>query len=86
MTEKQVALDSKRLDIAMVAAGIKTDEELARRINVTSGTIRNIRRTGRCQFDTLNAIAIAVGRNPIDLLVTPGHPDPNLDALVALSI
>ena len=48
MTEKQVVLDSKRLDIAMVTADIKTDEELARRINVTSGTIRNVRRTGKC--------------------------------------
>ena len=86
MTEKQLVLDSKRLDIAMVTADIKSDEELARRISVTSGTIRNIRRTGRCQFDTLNAIAIAVGRNPIDLLVTPGHPDPNLVALAALSV
>lgn len=81
-----VKLDERRLDIAMAAAGIRTDEDLAKRSKIDARTIRNIRTTGSCSFKVWNALASAIGCNPIDLLVTTGYPDPKWEALAALSV
>lgn len=82
----EVKVDEKRLDIAMAAAGIKTDEKLAELSNIDPRTIRNVRTTGLCSFKVWNALATAIGCNPIDLLVTYGHPDPKWEALAALLV
>lgn len=82
----EVKLDEKRLNIAMAAAGIKTDEELAKLSEIDARTIRNVRTTGSCSFKVWNSLAKAIGCNPIDLLVTPGYPDPKWEALAALSV
>ena len=78
-------VDSKRLELAMAAAGIRQYEDLANISGITSQTIRNIRKSGICSMNALAALAAALKCNPIDLIVTPGFPDPKLDALAALS-
>lgn len=83
--ERSIRVDSRRLDIAMAAAGIRTDKELAAKSGVEDRTIRNVRSSGTCSFKVLNSLADAIGCNPIDLLVTPGYPDPKWGALAALS-
>lgn len=85
-TVKDILLDATRLDIAMAVARIKTDEKLAEKSGIDGRTLRNIRKNGKCSLDTLNRIATSIGCNPIDLLVTPGYPDPKWDALATLSI
>jgi len=82
----EVKLDEKRLDVAMAAAGIRTDEKLAEMSKIDARTIRNIRTTGICSFKVWNALAQSIGCNPIDLVVTPGYPDPKWEALAALSV
>lgn len=81
----EVKIDERRLDIAMAAAGIKTDEALAGMSKIDARTIRNVRSNGVCSFKVWNALATAIGCNPIDLLVTTGYPDPKWEALAALS-
>lgn len=83
--ERTIRVDSRRLDIALAAAGIRTDADLALKSGVDERTIRNVRKLGTCSFKVLNGIADAIGCNPIDLLVTPGYPDPKWEALAALS-
>jgi len=85
-TEKTIRVDEKRLKVAMIAAGIKTDRDLAEKSGVDERTIRNVKRLGTCSFDAWNKLAMAIGCNPIDLLVTQGYPDPNWVTLAALSI
>lgn len=85
-TQRDIFVDATRLDIAMAIAGLRTDEKLAEKSGVDDRTLRNIRKLGKCSFDTLNKIASAIGCNPIDLLRTTGYPDPKWDALAALSI
>lgn len=80
-----IRVDSRRLDIALAARGIRSDVELSELSGVDARTIRNVRRLGTCTFKVLNQLAAAIECNPIDLLVTPGYPDPKWDALVALS-
>lgn len=80
----EVKVDEKRLNVAMAAAGIKTDDELGKLSEVDARTIRNVRTTGSCSFKVWNALAKATGCNPIDLLVTTGHPDPKWEALAVL--
>lgn len=76
-----VRVDAKRLNLAMAAADMRTDEELARRSGVTTQTLRNIRRDGTCSLRVLGDLARACAINPIDLLITPGFPDPKVPAL-----
>lgn len=83
--QRDILVDATRLDIAMAVARIRTDEKLAEKSDVDDRTLRNIRKNGKCSLDTLNRIASAIGCNPIDLLTTPGYPDPKWDALAALS-
>lgn len=85
VTTKKLRVDSRRLDIAMAAAGVRTDNALAELADITDRTIRNIRTAETCSMQVLERIADALGCNPIDLLTTPGFPDPKLGALVALS-
>ena len=85
-TERTIKVDSRRLDIALAAAGIRSDADLAQKSGVDERTIRNVRKLGTCSFKVLNGIAAAIGCNPIDLLVTPGYPDPKWEALAALSV
>lgn len=85
-TTRTIRVDEKRLDVAMAAAGIKTDKALSQLSGVTDRTIRNIRQDGTCSFKIWNDLAAALGCNPIDLLTTQGYPDPNWAALVALSV
>ena len=82
---KTLRVDSKRLDLAMAAAGIRQYEDLADAASISSQTIRNIRKEGICSMNVLSALADALNCNPIDLIVTPGFPDPKLEALAALS-
>lgn len=84
--ELDVRIDSRRLDIAMAIAGISTDKELARRADLSLRTIAKVREAEDISFKSWNSLARALGCNPIDLLVTPGYPDPKLAALVALSV
>jgi DNA-binding Xre family transcriptional regulator len=84
--ERTIKVDSRRLDVALAAAGIRTDNELAEKSGVDERTIRNVRRLGSCSFKVLNNLADAIGCNPIDLLVTPGYPDPKWEALAALLV
>ena len=79
-----VRLDGRRLDICMAIAGIKTDIELARRAELNPRTITSVRSTGEFSKGTLRALGRALRCNPIDLIVTPGFPDPKLDSLVAM--
>ena len=81
----KLRVDSRRLDIAMAAAGVRTDNALADLADITDRTIRNIRTVETCSMQVLERIAAALGCNPIDLLTTPGFPDPKLGALAALS-
>ena len=81
--KRTVLVDAKRIDVAMAIVGVKSDEELARLADVTSQTIRNIRNTNSCSLRVLSDVASALDINPIDLLVTPGYPDPKAGALVA---
>jgi DNA-binding Xre family transcriptional regulator len=83
---RTIKVDSRRLDIALAAAGIRSDRDLAEKSEVDERTLRNVRRLGTCSFKVLNSIANAIGCNPIDLLVTPGHPDPKWEALAALLV
>lgn len=85
INDKGIRLDAKRLRVAMSAAGINTDRELAERSEVDERTIRNAKKLGSCSFEVWNKLAAAIGCSPIDLLVTPGYPDPNWEALAALS-
>lgn len=80
-----VRLDTHRLDIAMALRGIRSYIQLADEAGMSARNLQYAMREGRCTFDVLNKLAVALGVNPIDLLVTPGHPDPKLAALVALS-
>lgn len=82
---KEIRVDADRLRIAMAIAKIHTDEELAKKSNIDARTIRNIKKNGSCSFDVLRDLSDAMGRNPIDLLVTTGFPDPNSAALAVLS-
>ena len=82
---KTLRVDSKRLDLAMAAAGIRQYEDLADAASISSQTIRNIRKEGICSMNVLSALADALNCNPIDLIVTPGFPDPKLEGLAALS-
>ena len=82
---KAIHIDPDRLRIAMAMAKIHTEEDLAKHSNISSRTLRNIKKNGTCSFEVLRDLSIAVGRNPIDLLVTPGFPDPNSEALAVLS-
>lgn len=82
---KTLKVDKKRLDLAMAQAGIRQYEDLATAAEISSQTIRNIRRDGICSMNVLAALASALDCNPIDLIVTPGFPDPKLEALAALS-
>jgi DNA-binding Xre family transcriptional regulator len=84
--ERTIKVDSRRLDVALAAAGIRSDRELSEKSGVDERTLRNVRRLGTCTFKVLNSIADAIGCNPIDLLVTPGYPDPKWEALAALSV
>jgi DNA-binding Xre family transcriptional regulator len=86
VVERTIRVDSRRLDVALAAAGIRTDRELAEKSEVEERTIRNVRKLGTCSFKVLNSLADAIGCNPIDLLVTPGYPDPKWEALAALSV
>lgn len=83
---KGVRVDEKRLKIAMTAAGIKTDRELAKRSGVDERTIRNAKRLGSISWDAWVKMATAIGCNPIDLIVTPGFPLPKSETLAALLI
>ena len=83
---KDVRIDNKRLDVAMAAAGVKTDKALDSLSGVDERTIRNVRRNGKASFEVWNKLATALDCNPIDLLVTEGYPDPKWAALVALSV
>lgn len=83
--QMEIRVDERRLDIAMAAAGIRSDTELSKRSEVDERTIRNVRNSGSCSFKVWNSLAKAIGCNPIDLLVTTGYPDPKWDALAALS-
>lgn len=81
----EVKVDAKRIDIAMATAGIRQYEDLADAAGISSQTIRNIRASGVCSLKVLGSLAHALNCNPIDLIVTPGFPDPKLGALAALS-
>ncbi len=83
---RNVRIDAKRLKIAMTIKGLETDKDLAAASGVDERTIRNIKSNGSGSFEVWNRLAEACGCNPIDLLVTPGYPDPNWAALAALSI
>ena len=85
MQERNIKVASRRLDIAMAIAGMRTDESLAEAAGITGQTIRNLRSSGTCSFRVLNQLASSLNCNPIDLLVTPGYPDPKLDALAEMS-
>ena len=80
-----IRVDADRLRIAMAIAKIQTDEELAKRSSITPRTLRNIKNSGTCSFEVLRDLAVAMGRNPIDLLVTPVFPDPKCETLAVLS-
>jgi DNA-binding Xre family transcriptional regulator len=82
---KILRVDEKRLDLAMASAGIRQYEDLADAAKISSQTIRNIRKDGICSMNVLASLADALNCNPIDLIVTPGFPDPKLEALAALS-
>lgn len=82
---REMKVDEKRLDLAMAAAGVRQYDELATAAGITTQTIRNIRANGVCSMKVLAALADALNCNPIDLIVTPGFPDPKSDALAALS-
>lgn len=84
--EPRLKVDPRKLDIAMATSGVRTDNALAEMANVTDRTIRNIRNEETCSLRVLERIAISLGCNPIDLLTTPGFPDPKSDALAALSV
>ncbi len=79
--KRRVLVDPVRLDVAMAQAQVKSDEELSRRSNVTRQTINNIRTANSCSLRVLGDLAHALGINPIDLLITPGFPDPKALAL-----
>lgn len=83
--ERGMRVSGQRLDIAMAVAGVKSDEELAKRAGIDKRTLWNARNLGVISFKVLNQIAEVLNCNPIDLLVTPGFPDPKWDTLAALS-
>lgn len=85
MQERSVKVDSRRLDIAMALAGMRTDEALADASGITRQTIGNIRNSGSCSLRVLSRLASSLECNPIDLLITPGYPDPKLGALAEMS-
>ncbi len=85
MQERIIRVDARRLDIAMALAGMRTDESLAESSGVTSQTLRNIRASGTCSLRVLARLASSLNCNPIDLLITPGYPDPKLGALAEMS-
>lgn len=72
----RIIMDTVRLDVAKSTNAIRTDRELAKRAGITDRTLRNIRNSGNVSMDILEKIAIAVNWNPIDLIATPGYPDP----------
>lgn len=84
--ERSVRIDPQRLKITMTAAGIHTDKELAEKAKITIRTITNVKKFGTCSWDAWNSIADAIGCNPIDLLITPGYPRPNWEALATLLV
>jgi DNA-binding Xre family transcriptional regulator len=83
---KSVRIDGRRLKVIMDTKGIDTFEDLARTADLDRRTITRIRKLGTCEFEVWNKLASGLGCNPIDLLVTPGHPDPKSEALVALLV
>ena len=82
---RTLKVDEKRLALAMANAGIRQYEDLANAAKISSQTIRNLRKDGICSMNVLVGLANALNCNPIDLIVTPGFPDPKLEALAALS-
>ena len=85
VTGQDLKVSSQRLDIAMAVAGIKTDEDLAKRAGIDKRTLWNARKLGVVSFGVLARVAAVLKCNPIDLLETPGFPDPKWEALAALS-
>jgi len=75
-----IFVDSHKLNVIMAMEGVRTDEDLETRSSVTARTIRNVRQTGRCSFDTLEKLATALEHNPLDFLTTSGFPVPKSDA------
>lgn len=69
-----IRFDTQRLKIAMAIAGINTEKELAKRSGVDARAIRYIKERGTLTFETWNKLALAIGCNPLDLIVTDGHP------------
>ena len=69
----------------MAAAGYKTDSAFAEAIGIDIRTLLNIRKQQKCSWDVWDGMADKLNCNPIDLLITPGYPDPKWAALAALS-
>ena len=84
--EKGIRIDERRLKVAMITAGIKTDKELAKKADVDERTIRNAKSKGSISWEAWGKISAAIGCNPIDLIVTPGYPDPKSATLANLLI
>lgn len=76
--ERSVRIDPQRLNVAMAVAGIQTDRELAGRTGLDTRTLVRVRDKGTLTFSGWNDLAKGLNCNPIDLIVTEGHPDPKM--------
>ncbi len=73
-------VDEQRVRARMVECRIYSVEELARRSDVTSSTLRRMFAGEEFLSTSLTKIATALNCSPFDLLTAEGHPDPLLAA------
>lgn len=77
---RKVKLDKTRVKVAMAMKGIDDYSQLAKQAGMHYNNVYKMVKTGRFSVDSISALAEALDVNPIDLLVTPGFPPPNLAA------
>lgn len=69
-------INEQMVRMKMVERGIRTVEDLAERTGVTSLTIRTLFKGGDFRAVTLQKLSLALGCNPLDLLIVEEFPDP----------
>lgn len=79
--QSNLRIDERRVRVAMAMRGIDSYADLAKMTDMHYNSILKILSTGRFSVDSAEALANALGVNPIDLMVTEGFPAPNWDAL-----
>lgn len=79
-----IRVDKQRVKVLMAIRGIDNYQDLATKTGMHYNNLLRMVNTGRFSVDSLEQLANALSVNPIDLIVTPGYPDPNLEPLARI--